>query len=1552
MLLEEMPLEIPGCPLSQCSTTELKTVRQLMQHYRNVHTVRSKKGLPSMYDEEAFDEYLARHGIWRCGKHNSLYATLSSKTERNDGLHRLKYNSCRKCGPSATPVYKLPPKRIFESTNANESEVSASVSPDPASGTAHRVKQEPLIDLTVPDLESTPSTPRILPVLGDLNEPLDSLALTRWSGALSSGKGHLLSKFHLDAGDLSTLRDGRWLSSVVIECFAELLNATEASNKSVQSPGVHMFSVQLYSFLATKQYKYSNVHRWVRGARIDWPSTSHILIPVHVNKNHYVLVDVDKKNARVNMFDSRQRSQWDREKVLTNVRRMVQDALNARDISTWGLKHNISDWELVCEPQMVPQQKDGSCGVYVCGFAACIASSSPFIFDQTDIASMRKRIGLAILDGTPRRWSARRARRTAVIEDNDVTVVPASEYTLSIPKLAETATSIDLKSSPPPTRMRTGSYTTEDIVWFFTKRLPSMSPWLRISGVPIRAYVFNGGVLNTKNALPMPSDDTRQQYRRHTIRVLHRPSRRLPAQIAAPATNTKPKPTPRHIFVPDDPPPLPDPLTRSPILRRRRHQFHRTPPFVISLRRTEEAEKRAHSPAKVQPSPLPALEVIFTTHVPVLSHVPNGARTQVRDALSNILGDFNLANTEHKACDAMTRLFAFAPCLLAAPLGHRRTSTSGKVSLTALVKQRVRLWNGKAYGQLWQAVTQAAVHRSAQRPTPEQQRKSNADRAIRLAKEGAYSRAAQALGSAGVHAASPAVAAELRRKHPQARPTTDGEFVFPPAPELEPLPTHRNFTPAEVMEAVQSFPKAVAAGGSAFSATHLLELLRVPSTRRFGLLDTLTKTVNILASGQAPSSMSQWVGSAPVTPLCKRDGGVRPIAVGETLRRLVGKLWMKRISAKAQAYLGDSQVGVAVKGGAEAVVHAVQRAATDLGNGRNDVAVLQLDLANAFNLVSRRAFLRVVRTEFPELFPWVQYTYGANAPWLWYGDIRWRSATGVQQGDPLGPLLFALALRALMDDLDPKIKQWDKESGGDGVVLRVFYCDDGVFIAKHKILQRILEYFESPLAKSYGFHLRANKCQVWWPSAPSAEDKYGYPSAVVQKYCTGTRVLQAPIGDLASIEAMVMDQVKDAELLLEAIADLPDAHVAFYLLRACFGSCRLAYTLRCVPPEASLRAAQRYDAALEDTLRRLIGGVLSSDVFRELQLPVKSPEPSFGVGLLSAVSCASAAYISSRMSTGKLVHRLLARIVSCHPLDDVHFEGAYRDYANRCIPGDVPSFCEVGSSRFESQKQMVARVHKAVFRSVDKGDQRTQLFRAQLAVPGAKDWLKCAPAPGLRTHIPDRDFRTWFKYWCRVPLFNPGDSCPRSGCNHVLDPYGDHLLGCVRGVAKGNAPLIWRHDALTRLLHSDLVVAKRRPILERRDAVTGKSRPDIQCLGTTGGVDFIELSITNPLPGHANTAKCLLDRPAQILENLVKEKAKQHADVVENAPNSTLVIVPLTTLGGWHKSARKYVKEVIKSSASRLMEEHHFASLTAFARYAARLVAANVHCLMEGSSTV
>lgn len=95
---------------------------------------------------------------------------------------------------------------------------------------------------------------------------------------------------------------------------------------------------------------------------------------------------------------------------------------------------------------------------------------------------------------------------------------------------------------------------------------------------------------------------------------------------------------------------------------------------------------------------------------------------------------------------------------------------------------------------------------------------------------------------------------------------------------------------------------------------------------------------------------------------------------------------------------------------------------------------------------------------------------------------------------------------------------------------------------------------------------------------------------------------------------MVLEQVHEAQRLLDALVDLEDGHVAFFLLRTCFGSSLIAYALRCMPTEASIRVAELYDLKLENIVPRLLDGVLPKQVFQELQLPVKSPGPSFGIG--------------------------------------------------------------------------------------------------------------------------------------------------------------------------------------------------------------------------------------------------------------------------------------------------------------------------------------------------
>lgn len=333
--------------------------------------------------------------------------------------------------------------------------------------------------------------------------------------------------------------------------------------------------------------------------------------------------------------------------------------------------------------------------------------------------------------------------------------------------------------------------------------------------------------------------------------------------------------------------------------------------------------------------------------------------------------------------------------------------------------------------------------------------------------------------------------------------------------------------------------------------------------------------------------------------LNKKAGGVRPIAVGETIRRLVSSLLMSRVSAKAKKHLEPLQLCVATSGGTEAIVHAARKLQISHGH-RKSLALLQVDLKNAFNLVSRRAFLAEVRRHFPGLLAWVRFCYDFKDPYLWMGEILMRSVTGVQQGDPLGPLLFALALHAILKKLKQLIEDLQQAERGEEaeaarlLLLLLFYFDDGVIVAKHSVLRRVLSFFDSHEAKGYGFHLRMDKCSVWWPSAPDHADREAYPSEVEQSYGSGTKVLQAPIGTAEYMEQSVVEHVQSLQPLLDAISELEDLHVALPLLRSCAAVC-LNYLLRLVPSACTKKGAKLFDEMMEGCLRTMVGGILPKD---------------------------------------------------------------------------------------------------------------------------------------------------------------------------------------------------------------------------------------------------------------------------------------------------------------------------------------------------------------------
>ena len=210
-----------------------------------------------------------------------------------------------------------------------------------------------------------------------------------------------------------------------------------------------------------------------------------------------------------------------------------------------------------------------------------------------------------------------------------------------------------------------------------------------------------------------------------------------------------------------------------------------------------------------------------------------------------------------------------------------------------------------------------------------------------------------------------------------------------------------------------------------------------------------------------------------------------------------------------------------------------------------------------------------------------------------------------------------------------------------------------------------------------------------------------------------------------------------------------------------------------VPTSLVSEATSLFDDFLQDCVREMVGGSLGPEVFRELQLPLNTTNPCFGVCLTSAEDTASSAFLSSMGLLRGLHCFMLQGAIPTEPNAEQDCKNAYKDWRSRVHHDAILPWEAVSSSHSPSQRKLPRRVHDTTQGRLPAGDERTKALLASLSVLGAKDWLKAQPSPGLGTHIQDRNFRLWFKYFCRIPPFNGSEKCPRNGCNSELDKYGD-----------------------------------------------------------------------------------------------------------------------------------------------------------------------------------
>ena len=267
-------------------------------------------------------------------------------------------------------------------------------------------------------------------------------------------------------------------------------------------------------------------------------------------------------------------------------------------------------------------------------------------------------------------------------------------------------------------------------------------------------------------------------------------------------------------------------------------------------------------------------------------------------------------------------------------------------------------------------------------------------------------------------------------------------------------------------------------------------------------------------------------------------------------------------------------------------------------------------MRNASNMVSRQAVLDECATFFPELLPWVSWCYGTH-PLLWHPLGRISSESGVQQGDPLGPLLFALVLQKLVSSLDA-----DDECAE--ILLQAWYRDDGALAGTRPAVLSALHLIEE-LGPALDLRVNLAKCELF-----SRRGNTSFPLPNLE--ILGVHQLGR------SPTLFIAGKCAESRRLLSGLVDVAavDLQVAVTLLCMCGSFCKMVHIARVSPSSLASDAPSSFDEEVKQCFAMCSAINVTNNAWSQAQLG-----PKFGgLDLCSLSHHAAAAFIASLSFSG------------------------------------------------------------------------------------------------------------------------------------------------------------------------------------------------------------------------------------------------------------------------------------------------------------------------------
>ena len=516
--------------------------------------------------------------------------------------------------------------------------------------------------------------------------------------------------------------------------------------------------------------------------------------------------------------------------------------------------------------------------------------------------------------------------------------------------------------------------------------------------------------------------------------------------------------------------------------------------------------------------------------------------------------------------------------------------------------------------------------------------------------------------------------------------------------------------------------------------------------------------------------------------------------------------------------------------------------------------------------IKREAVLDAVATKLPELFCFCSSAYGPHSI-LQFGNRSISSQEGVQQGDPLGPLLFCLTIQPILSSLSSKLK--------------VGYLDDitlgGHANAVNKDVSTIMS-----CGSDVGLHLNLSKCEIISPSS--------IPSELLLSSFTHIQPCESTLLGAPLLEGLAMD-----ETLLKSCSDLAHAasrlslissHDALVLLKSCFSSSKILHILRSSPCSGH-PTLSRFDTILRQCVSHITNISLSDTQWAQATLPVNAG----GLGVRSASHLAPSAFLSASFSSSHLQALILS--LPSVPLSH-HEQSAITFWSNLSTVGTAPM---PYPARQKIWDRAVVAAESARLLSNPADCARLLAVSAE----HGSEWLHALPISSCGLRLSDEAVRVGVGLRLGATLCSP-HQCP---CGSSVDCLGTHGLSCKKSGAR-----IQRHNSLNDIIHRALIRAgvpsiKEPPGLLRSD---GK-RPDgvTQIPWASGRCLVWDVTVVDTLaPSYASLSSLSAGNAA---ERAAANKVQKYSAL---SPTHDFQPIALETLGPFDPSASLFLSQLGK----------------------------------------